>query len=1830
MPATSILQPAAGESLLGTEPQLLQRIDPGWRHRLNLFTGRTLTDTALDSEQLYRSGLLTVLGQSVTPGTVSGLGLTLDPTTADPTVSVSPGFGIAATGAGCVLNRTLKTPLSTVAVINGIDGGTYAGQSLNLTQYHNGSTAPGAVAPSFAGILLLQPVIAQVSGKGLDTKTGPIEVTGNLAASCSTNTSEYSFEDWQIADAVRLVFLPWPTAAAASTSSALSLGLPLPAYEPAATLRNRLAYSIFEAETLLGPDDQFPWAMLGVPLAVVAFDAAHGWKAVFIDCSSVVRAGGLPRRRYVLPLAPPPLRQWSPNTSFAISDYLIDASGNIQTVQTPGVSGAPPPSWALTPGSTTTDGSVVWGVNGPARWKPNLAVAAGQFLYDDANNLQYAVAAGTTGPAKPGWQSIFLATKDGSVTWINNGNDTPPIVQPALAEARVRQLSEQLSDSISQGVAIGNLANLATVLPPSGLLPVAAVDFNTRRAPWLPANWRVAAAPVLIEELEAVIATGMTTAPLSTVAGVIEPVELLVPLPDALYDPNILITESVSSAFQQELDTANAARNLTLQQVEAVQTQVNSLLGAIGPNRLVDGVYQNPSVIDPDAGLTSIERAGRNAPPPYIPTAAETFGSSFPTTWNPGIAYAVGDFILDGNGGIQVAIVAGTSSNSAPTWNATIGQTSAEGPVTANGVVAPSTLVWLNNGPFAWQSSTPYVHGQFIVDTSGILHFAFADNANGSGTSAATAPEWKTEDGNNLVYDGIVWKAAGSDTWRPDVPYTAGQLIFDSTGGIQVVQNPGISGDSMPVWNPATGATTSDSAVVWRNLGRSSWQPQTRYDVGQAIVDSQGLIQAVAVAGTSGAGMPAWSEPPEEGNSVSTTVDSAISWKMGGSIRWTPNTPYKAGQVVLASNGRLQVAADTGLSGTTEPVWSTVPAAAVPAVTIPDANMHWRPLASQTTELQQLKIAARQVPYVVTFSDAGSTTHTENLISDADLAMLDTSGLQTLITSLRARIARANDLLDVAFLTCQTDIYRYRQNVLGTTAATTLATSTVLFNIAQGTTASATSENLQSYYASLYTPASTSGGTTTNPTAPGTPGTPIIYTPISFTGPTGATAQEATARAATEAAQPAASVRSRFVAQSTVINSRLGPAGTTPRGTATAAPAATLQPNLNLTGILGTRPSPPTRTSVDLGGTFGSRPVKGTQTGIDLSSGSNRPIGLATATSGKAFLNLSDILGIKKTPSPTQIVDPGINAPVVDTDITSQSPLVGAQLNLRTLTIAQRLAQSPSQEAMFYAIANRLSFVDSLVSLEKDLGDLGFVINDLEIPVDGSAIPPAPVPILQHTVYDYKNPSVMSSVKLDPVDSFIKSPSLLKDAPEATLFSVGVRVVEQHTALLRALEGRVQDYADFVTLCTAALTAMQTSLTGAGSYLAQLTNQFTTERQNIAFASALLADETNRVACVNAQRQSILATSVRVVAYTRARTIKPTVTTPSRQLVPANVTSPVPACIHQTVSIPPELREIVGQLREAPVAWLPACVSLMQKLERSTLLLQLAVSAQSRAEQQLRTAQLPSSAEQQPGVYAGSIARAYHSNRQVFRGYQVQRASFQPALIANLAWKQQIVAMQSAAAVNDLISAESVHAEVSNAVARLIQQISSVATCLYTRVSAALPIDRLAWAEFLQGPGASVSLASLATLPRFSALEYTDRQQLQLLVDWLFQQIDPSFADASAFISDVIRTAFLLASDVPLDNIIPTSVLQRTTPTIGGQVSLNLVSDRVASGMIVNLYSAGILAARAVVSDHDASTATATITDIFKPNVRLETTDMAHFTAQAPNAVAFKSFFRQN
>jgi hypothetical protein len=51
---------------------------------------------------------------------------------------------------------------------------------------------------------------------------------------------------------------------------------------------------------------------------------------------------------------------WSATTAEATGAIIADTNGNLQRCTTAGTTGASSPVWAVTPGSTTIDGSVVW------------------------------------------------------------------------------------------------------------------------------------------------------------------------------------------------------------------------------------------------------------------------------------------------------------------------------------------------------------------------------------------------------------------------------------------------------------------------------------------------------------------------------------------------------------------------------------------------------------------------------------------------------------------------------------------------------------------------------------------------------------------------------------------------------------------------------------------------------------------------------------------------------------------------------------------------------------------------------------------------------------------------------------------------------------------------------------------------------------------------------------------------------------------------------------------------------------------------------------------------------------------------------------------------------------------------------------------------------------------------------------------------------------------------------------------------------------------------------------------------------------------------------
>jgi len=793
-------------------------------------------------------------------------------------------------------------------------------------------------------------------------------------------------------------------------------------------------------------------------------------------------------------------------------------------------------------------------------------------------------------------------------------------------------------------------------------------------------------------------------------------------------------------------------------------------------------------------------------------------------------------------------------------------------------------------------------------------------------------------------------------------------------------------------------------------------------------------------------------------------------------------------------------------------------------------------------DYQNLVTTANASPYVG--SDGNS------IFTAADLTNLQQSGIQPFINSVNAKLAQANDLLDLAFLTLQADIYRLRNFVLGASDATALAVSPIVAQIATGESASVTAANLQSYLSQAL---ASNAPLQPNPTTTPPPATTTF--PIAKIPPIRLPVQIGTIPPARIAAQPL------MMRQAMLVS------------------AATPTPT--------TTPSPIARAA--------------------LLTASRVNLQAVSATTAEAPSSAA------QQASPTGVV--------------GQSPIPGAQLNLRTLTIAERMQNPPSQDALFYATGNRVAITQMVANLNIYVNDLPIVLDQSPTPPSTTTAPPTtttppPQPVASVNDFINNNANVIS-VMLNP--TITVAPSGNPD--EAALFTTSIRVLEQHSQLLRSLEARVALYNSFLGLCSTAIGNIQADLPPAQTLVAQLANDLAQARQDVAFTTALLNDEETRVANVNSQRSYILQNYVQAVVYARPRTQQPDSDVPSRQLVPGNIASPVPTCLSQTSAIPPELSGMVGLLREAPISWLPPIQKLLDQLVSNDVAQQLAAEAQARAALQLDLAiQGFAAAFGDSGLYEEVINNIYTENQVMVRALQTQRAATQLSQMSNQSLQSNLQLLESFAAAGDLLSSSAVQMEIVNPTARLLQQISRVATCLYARACQALPIDRLAWAEFLRGTGLSIQMQSLAVLPNWNTQDYVTRQQTQMLVDWLFQQIDITIPNAVAFISDVVRVAILMAANAPLNQVIGGAVTLATTPVRGGIVSLTLPSTRVVRGTYVQLYSAGVLTAQAVVTDLDSTSVRATVTDVYQTGVGLQPNDVAHFTAQAPQAAALRAF----
>lgn len=265
-----IEDPVSGEQVLSVQPTIERYPDVDWRQRLEYFTGRALTHTALRLEQQGRAGHLATLGQALSPGVVMGLEVVAGQLTERVVLEISAGMGIAASGEIININRNQQVRLDDIRVyapasILEADWDSSAGEGA----YKLGDTlaklrAQGRPLPE-AMILVLQPVAVEHFGQ--EPSTDP----------CDYDPTDEAFENWQWLDSCRLALYAWDP----------ELG-PIPVM--GSWRRNRIAHAIFDNERRLSEGQYLPWWDLGVPIALIGLESALEFE--FLDRNSVVRRGG--------------------------------------------------------------------------------------------------------------------------------------------------------------------------------------------------------------------------------------------------------------------------------------------------------------------------------------------------------------------------------------------------------------------------------------------------------------------------------------------------------------------------------------------------------------------------------------------------------------------------------------------------------------------------------------------------------------------------------------------------------------------------------------------------------------------------------------------------------------------------------------------------------------------------------------------------------------------------------------------------------------------------------------------------------------------------------------------------------------------------------------------------------------------------------------------------------------------------------------------------------------------------------------------------------------------------------------------------------------------------------------------------------------------------------------------------------------------------------------------------------------------------------------------------------------------------------------------------
>jgi len=180
---------------------------------------------------------------------------------------------------------------------------------------------------------------------------------------------------------------------------------------------------------------------------------------------------------------------------------------------------------------------------------------------------------------KPDWTLDFV---DRAAVMRMGGQPIPrtPLVAmsgtPVLWQARISQFVEHLSEL--PDLTPATLGAALRQLPPIGFLPAEVMDIATRQQHFFPPGFTLSAAPVPLEQLDMLMRDSAALSPISL--DVPDSVELLVPVPERVYEPGLLEVATVDPAFARAMTRYIADRSTWIIRRELVRRRRDILTDA--------------------------------------------------------------------------------------------------------------------------------------------------------------------------------------------------------------------------------------------------------------------------------------------------------------------------------------------------------------------------------------------------------------------------------------------------------------------------------------------------------------------------------------------------------------------------------------------------------------------------------------------------------------------------------------------------------------------------------------------------------------------------------------------------------------------------------------------------------------------------------------------------------------------------------------------------------------------------------------------------------------------------------------------------------------------------------------------------------------------------------------------------------------------------------------------------------------------------------------------------------------------------------------------------